>query len=221
MSRRRADLKLSAEGEVEGTVEYLFTGHAAAEERARYESITAAQMEEDWKARMSRFGDPTISKFEMVQKDDASLPLIVRMNVSATGFCARTGKRILLEPAFFEHNGVSRFTEVNRKWDVYFHYAFSEDDEVTIELPEGWELDKPTAPRSSKLSEIGNYEAKVRVTTDKRKVLYSRKFSWGDASLLVIPAKSYAGVKAIFDFVHEQDHHVLTLTRGGPANASN
>ena len=220
MRKRIANLKLSADGEIEGTLEYLFTGHVAADERNRYDNKTPAEIEEDWKARLGIYGAPSISKFEMAQKDDASLPLVVRMEFSAQGFCARTGKRILLEPGFFEHNSRAQFTETNRKADIYFHYAYSEDDEVTIELPEGWELDKPSAPKSSKLSEVGNYEAKVRITADKRKVLYSRKFSWGSEGTLIIPGKNYAAVKNIFDFVQEQDHHVLTLRQEGAAGGN-
>jgi hypothetical protein len=214
-------LKLSEEGEIEGTLEYIYTGHLAAEERSRYENSTPAQIEEDWKARMGRFGSPTISDFQLLQKDDDTLPLIVRMKFSAPGYCARTSKRILMEPGFFEHNSRARFTEASRKWDVYFHYAYSEDDEVNIELPEGWELDKPTAPHSSKLSEVGNYDAKIRLTTDRRKVLYSRKFSWGNTGTLLIPAQNYSGVKNIFDFIQEQDHHVLTLLKQGGASGGN
>ena len=220
MRRRQARLKLSADGEIEGTIEYMFTGHVAAEERARYHSRTPAEIEEDWRGRLGRYGTPTISKFETTQIEDPAVPLIVKVELSAPGFCARTGKRILLEPSFFEHNSTARFTETNRKADIYFHYAYSEFDDVEIELPEGWELDKPSAPRSSKLSEAGEYEAKVRITTDKRKVLYSRRLSWGNPGTLIVPGNNYPLVKKIFDFVQEQDHHVLTLKQAGPASGN-
>ena len=215
MRKRDAKLKLNDEGEIEGTIEYIYTGHIAADERNRYEGKTTAEIEEDWKARLGNYGSPVMTDFQVLQKDDPELPMIVRMKITASGFCARTGKRILLEPAFFEHNSRTQFTETNRKYDIYFHYAYSEEDDVEIELPEGWVLDKPTAPTSSKLSDVGHYEAKVRVTTDKRKVLYSRKFSWGTQGTLIIPGKNYSNVKNIFDFVQEQDHHVLTLTQEG------
>ena len=218
---RHANLKLNEEGEIEGTLEYIFTGHIAAEERRRYENETPAAIEEDWKARMGRYGSPTISDFQILQKDDATLPLVVRMKLSAQGYCARTSKRILMEPAFFEHNSTAQFPEATRKWDIYFHYAYTEDDDVTIELPEGWELDKPSAPTSSKLSDVGNYKVRLQVTSDKKKVMYSRKFSWGGKGTLVIPAQNYKGVKQVFDFVQEQDHHVLTLLKQGGASGGN
>ena len=205
---------------IEGKIEYIYTGHIAADERNRYQNMTPAQIEEDWKSRLGQFGTPSISGFEMTQKDDVSLPLVVSMNISAPGYCARTSKRILMEPGFFEHNSTARFAEVTRKWDVYFHYAYSEDDEVTMELPDGWDLDQPTAPSSSKISNIGSYDVKIRTTTDRRKVIYTRKFAWGNNATLLIPATDYPSVKKIFDFVQEQDHHVLTLKREGASGAA-
>ena len=56
------------------------------------------------------------------------------------------------------------------------------DDEVIIELPEGWDLDEPVAPASSKLGEVGGYAVEVRKTTDGRKLIYRRRFDWGRES---------------------------------------
>lgn len=218
---RSAEMKLTEEGDLEGKLEFLYTGHIAGEERRRYEGKTASEIEEDWKARMGQFGSPTISKFEMSQKDDASLPLIVRMNISIPAYAARTGKRVLLEPGFFEHNSTARFAEATRKWDVYFHFAYSETDDVSIELPPGWELDNPSAPRSSKLSNVGIYTVKLKTSKDQRKIFYSRAFTWGLDGTLIFPAKNYALLKTIFDYVQGQDHHVLTLKRQGATPSAN
>jgi hypothetical protein len=219
--RRSATMKLTEEGDLEGTLEYLYTGHIAGEERRRYEGKTPSEIEEDWKIRMGQFGSPTISKFEVAQKDDATLPLIVRMNISIPGYAARTGKRILLEPCFFEHNSTARFAEATRKWDVYFHFAYSEGDDVSIELPAGWELDKPSAPLSSKLSNVGDYQIKLSTSKDQRKIFYRRAFTWGTDGTLVFPAKTYDGLKTVFGFVQAQDHHVLTLKRQGVTPSAN
>src|SRR5262249_15916358 len=97
--------------------------------------------------------------------------MVVRHKVTVPGYATRTGKRILLQPPFFERNYSPRFTETNRKWDIYFDYGRSEDDQVTIELPEGWELDQPMAPVSTKLGEVGNYSVEVRKTVDGRKLI--------------------------------------------------
>jgi hypothetical protein len=131
--------------------------------------------------------------------------------VTVPGYATRTGKRILLPPAFFQRNIGPRFTESNRKWDIYFDYGWSEDDEVTIDIPDGWELDDPVTPQSSQIQGMGEYSVKVLKTKDGRKLIYQRKFDWGRNMNLLVPAKSYESVKKVFDFVQEQDGYTISL----------
>src|SRR5262249_9816769 len=143
VKQRRGAFKLSDDGSLEGSVQYTYTGHEAHTQKNRYEEMTAAQQEEEWKQSLqNRFSTAEISDFEMKDNLDQFKPMVVRHKVTVPGYATRTGKRILLQPAFFERNYSPRFTETNRKWDIYFDYGWSEDDEVTIELPEGWELDQ-------------------------------------------------------------------------------
>jgi Cu/Ag efflux pump CusA len=121
----------------------------------------------------------------------------------------------LLQPAFFQRNLPPRFTGSTRKWDLYFDYGWSEDDEVTIDLPEGWELDQPMAPVSTNLGEVGKYAVEVRKTRDGKKLIYRRQFEWGRQNRLLLAAKAYPQVKAVFDFVQEQDGYTIALKAAG------
>jgi hypothetical protein len=210
--RHRGTFKLQDNGTLEGTVEYLYTGHAGRDEKFQFEEMSAAQQEEDWKKSLKdRLSTSEISGFEMKNVTDPIQPLIVKHQVTVSGYATRTGKRILLQPAFFQRNFSPRFTESNRKWDIYFDYGWSEDDEVTIEIPEGWELDDPVAPKSTEIQNVGEYAVKVLKTKDGRKLIYQRKFDWGRNMNLLMPAKSYESVKKIFDFVQEQDGYTISL----------
>jgi hypothetical protein len=137
--------------------------------------------------------------------------MIVRHKITVPGYATRTGKRILLQPAFFQRNVAPRFTDSKRKFDVYFDYGWSEDDEVTIDLPEGWQLDLPVAPKGTKLGDVGSYSVEVRKTTDGRKLIYRRNFEWAREGRLLLPVTAYPQVKAAFDFVQEQDGYTVAL----------
>jgi hypothetical protein len=152
-----------------------------------------------------------ISAFEIKDVSDPEKPMVVRHNIKVPGYATVTGKRIFLTPAFFQRNVAPRFTGSKRKWDLYFDYGWAEDDEVTISLPEGWELDQPVKPASTNLGEVGSYAAEVRKTEDGRKLIYHRRFDWGRENRLLIPAKAYPQVKAAFDFVQEQDGYTIAL----------
>jgi hypothetical protein len=210
--RHRGTFKLLDNGTLEGTVEYLYTGHACRDEKFQFEEMSTSQQEEDWKKSLKeRLSTVEISGFEMKNATDPIQPLIVKHQVNVPGYATRTGKRILLQPAFFQRNVGPRFTESTRKWDVYFDYGWSEDDEVTIEIPEGWELDDPVAPKNTEIQNVGEYVVKVLKTKDGRKLIYQRKFDWGRNMNLLMPAKAYDSVKKIFDFVQEQDGYTISL----------
>jgi Domain of Unknown Function with PDB structure (DUF3857)/Transglutaminase-like superfamily len=218
MRRRRGTFKLSADGSLDGVVQYTYTGHEAHSQKSRYEEMTAVQQEEEWKKSLqNRFNTAEISEFEMKDNLDAFKPMMVKHKVTVPGYATRTGKRILLQPAFFERNYSPRFTETNRKWDIYFDYGWAEDDEVTIDLPEGWELDQPVAPVSTRLADVGNYSVEVRKTVDGRTLIYKRRFEWGFDKKVLLPVKAYPVVKQIFEFVQQQDDYTIALKAAGDA----
>ena len=214
---RRATFRLLEDGGIEGSIRYTYTGHVAHTQKERYEEMTAAQQEEDWKEGLqARLSTAEMSDFTVQDFTDAAKPFVVQHKISVPGYAVRTGKRILLQPAFFQRNLGPRFTGSTRKYDLYFNYGWAEDDEVTIELPEGWELDQPVMPKSSTFGKVGGYTVDVRKTTDGRKVIYSRKFEWGNEGQVLLPADSYAQVKKIFDFVQEQDGYTISLKQAAP-----
>jgi uncharacterized protein DUF3857/transglutaminase superfamily protein len=210
--QRRGVFQLTEDGTLEGTLTYTYTGHVARQQKNYYEEMTAAQQEEDWKKSLqSRLNTAELSDFKIQNADDPAKPMVVTHKVSVPGYATRTGKRLLLQPAFFEHNQAPRFAESTRKWDVYFDYGWSEEDDVTITLPEGWQLDQPDAPKSSKFGPVGSYIIEVQKTTDGRQLIYRRHFEWGSGGNVLIPVANYAQIKTIFDFMQEQDNYTISL----------
>jgi hypothetical protein len=130
----------------------------------------------------------------------------------------RTGKRLLVQPAFFEKNLAALFTDSKRKWNIYFDYPGSEDDQVSIELPEGWELDQPVVPSPSVFKDVGAYNVAVAKTPDGRKIVYRRKFDWGRNMNIILPASAYDSLKKILDFVQQQDSFTVTLKAAADAH---
>ena len=209
---RRARFKLLEDGTIEGDVSYTYTGHVARDQKIHYEEMTPAQQEEDWKqSLLTRLNTAEMSNFTIKDVTDPLKPLVVQHKVNVPGYATRTGKRILLQPAFFQRNIAPRFTEAARKWDLYFNYAWEEEDDVTFELPEGWELDQPVAPGSSSLGNAGSYKVELRRAADGRTLTYHRHFEMGRDMNLLLPAAEYLKVKKVFDFVQEQDNFAVTL----------
>ena len=101
-----------------------------------------------------------------------------------------------------------------RKYPVYFHYPWSEDDTIAIELPAGFTLDNPEAPASLKVGEVGKYEVKVGATNDGRMLQYKRTLFFGCGGNLLFTTDNYAQLKQAFDILHQRDNQAITLRQG-------
>ena len=210
--QRRGNFKLREDGSLEGTVQYTFTGHVAREEKVRFEDLTPPKREEEWqKSIQARLNTAEISDLEMQNVSDPVKPMIIQHKLTVPGYATHTGKRILFQPAFFQYNLPARFTETKRRWPLYFDYSWAEDDEVTIDLPEGWDLDQPVRPNGAKLGDVGIYTVEVRKTLDGRKLIYRRQFDWGRDGKLLMPAALYPEVKSVFDYIQQQDNYTIAL----------
>lgn len=215
---RHGDFKLLPDGSLEGTVRYTYTGHAGRGQKSYYEDMTPAQQEEDWKKDIQeRLNTAELADFRMPDVTDPYKPFVVEHKVTVPAYATRTGKRILLQPAYFQRNASAIFTDTTRKWDIYFSYGWVEDDEINIDLPEGWELDQPVKPISTNIADVGNYSVEVRKTVDGRRLIYRRKFVWGTNKRIIFPVEAYPKMKQIFDFVQEQDGYTIALKAAGDA----
>ena len=210
--KRIAKLRLSEDGTIEGDVTVEYFGHLGVERKEWDDEESPAQREETLresiKARMStaELADITIENVT-----DPLKPYTYKYKIKVPGYAQRTGKRLFLQPAFFQYGVRPLFTTSTRKHDVYFNYPWSEEDEVTVDLPEGFSLDSADAPAPFSSAPITEYKPSASVSKDGRTVIYRRKFYFGGGGNILFPVTSYGQLKTYFDQLHKQDNHILTL----------
>lgn len=214
MKRRIAKLKLTEDGSLEGEVRISYTGHFAVEMKEDNDDDTPEQRETKLRDSIKGRLGGELSDIKIESANDPLKPFAYSYKVRVPGFAERTGKRIFLQPAFFQKNVAALFPTQNRQNDVYFHFPWMEMDDVEIELPEGYDLDNAEAPGSLNFGESGHYKTELGVTKDKKTLVYRRDFKF---QLLMIPKASYPALKRIFDAVHHADNHAITLKQGGAA----
>ncbi|HVG21287.1 MAG TPA: DUF3857 domain-containing protein [Blastocatellia bacterium] len=221
LQRRTAKLRLGEDGTLEGDVQMEYSGHYAVEKKLRNEGHSPADRErllrEQVKEQMST---AELSQIRIENVTDPVKPFACAFHVRVPGYAQRTGKRLFLQPGFFQRGVLPRFPASGRTHGVYFRYPWSESDEIAIELPAGFELDNAESIGSMPLSDAGKYEAIVGITKDKRTLVYKRNFVFGSNGRLFFPAGDYGQLKRIYDVVHELDNHTITLKQGA-ANQPN
>jgi hypothetical protein len=212
--RKVARLTLAEDGSMEGELELSYTGHAGIDVKNLYEDLTPEKRLERVKELYTgTFPEAQVNEIKIDEFTDPEKPFRYTCRIKVPGYAQRTGRRLLFQPAFFQVGRKPRFPESNRRYDVFFDYPWHEQDEVTIEMPLGWQLDHPEAPPGAPLGKTGEYKVNLTLAAGGTKLVYKRDFIFGRESILSFPQKSYPAIKKAFDFIHEQDNHMLSLRR--------
>ena len=210
--QRIAELKLSATGDVEGDLRELYWGNESIGWRIEHAHQNTAELEDFVRTRTKeRFPEFEISNIKVTISPDAKLPVGVSYHLLVKGYAQRTGKRLFLRPGFFTAGRRAFFTEANRSNDVYFDYPWSEEDTVDVRLPEGFQLDHPERPAPFEIKPVVKYGVNISIENPGNTLLYRRSCMFGGESIPIFAPKNYAVLKTVFDRVHSDDDHMITL----------
>jgi hypothetical protein len=132
--------------------------------------------------------------------------------VRIPNYSQKTGKRLFLQPGFFEYGAEALFSSASRKYDIFFRYPWSENDRVEIQMPTGFALDNADAPAPLKDNQgIGSLDIDIGVDNAKNILVYDRKFHFGGGNNTLFPSTSYPAIKALFDAFQKAETHTVTL----------
>jgi hypothetical protein len=222
MEKRTAKLRLLEDGTLEGDVNVEYTGHLAFDKKELNDDDSQAQREETLRDSVkARLSTAEVSDISIENVTDPIKPFVYSYHIRVPGYSQRTGKRIFLQPAFFEHGVGPLFSNSERKNSVYFHYPWLEEDEVTIDLPAGYALDNPDAPAPLNAGAVSGYTPRISVTKDGKRLVYKRRFFFGGGGSILFPVGTYADLKALFDEVNKGDNHTITLKQTAATASSN
>lgn len=213
VAKRTGKFKLLEDGTLEGNVKIEYTGQIGYEQRLSSYESSAAKREEDLKEAIKKqVSTAEISGIGIENITDSQKPFTVQYKVSIPNYAQKTGKRIFLQPGFFEYGKSPLFSTAERKYDIYFHYPWSEQDRIEIELPKGFELDNAERPAPvADNQRIGSHAVDIRFDPQTNILLYERKFHFGGGNMYFFPVASYQALKGMFDAFHKADAHTITL----------
>ena len=208
---RKAKLTLSADGAIEGDVDLQYSGHSARERRYELRGESDERRLASYKDELTKeYPDAEITDVRIENASDPEKPLGMHYHVKGPGYAQRTGKRILLQPFFFERGAVPMFSASERKYPVFFPYAWTEHDSVTFELPAGFALDNADAPAPLNFGPPGSYDVKI-MTRGARELILQRDFTFGKEGRILYAAEVYPKLKTIFDEIQKRDDHTISL----------
>jgi hypothetical protein len=213
LSKRTGKFKLLEDGTLEGFIRVEHNGQQATSRRRDMFEKSPAEREEilkkSWKQSVSA---AEISDFSMENFSDPSKPYTYSFKVRVPNYAQKTGKRLFLQPGFFEYGSTPLFSAEGRKYSIYFDFPWSENDEIEIELPKNFEADSLEPPGSVNESKgIGSLKIQIDLPKDTNVLKYSRQFYFGGNGNILFPAGAYKPLKVLFDAFHKADTHTISL----------
>jgi Domain of Unknown Function with PDB structure (DUF3857) len=214
VKRRVAMLRLLEDGTLEGDMTLTFTGHWGQFFKNQEDADAPADREKALKDLMAeRLPGAEITNVAVENVTDPSQPYTCKWHMRMPGYAQRTGSRLFVAPAVFQHGLGPTFPETTRHSDIYFQFGWMEDDHVTIAVPEGFTLEAPERPAPMNAS-FGNYDVQIGLNNSGREMVFRRRLTVGQSNLLLLPRDQYPAVKSFFDHVDESDARALVLRQG-------
>ena len=213
VAKRTGKFKLLEDGTLEGTVRLEHTGHLALDYRLENYDESAGKLEGNIKEEVkNRISTAEISNVSIENLNESSKPFIYSYSVRIPNYAQKTGKRLFLQPGFFEYGVNPLFSTEARKYDIYFHYPWSEKDEIQIELPKGFSLDNADSPGMlADPKKIGLLDIYIGISKEANSLVYKRNFHFGGGGNTLFPASVYQPLKNLFDSFQKADSHTITL----------
>ena len=212
-TRRTGRFKLLEDGSLEGVVVEELNGQNALNYRLANFDESAAKLEENIRESLKqRMSTAEVTSASVENLEDHSKPLTHRYTIRIPNYAQKTGKRLFLQPSFFEYGNKPIFSSSSRKFDVYFRYPWSENDDVQIDLPKGFELDNADAPEGlADSGKISSLAVKIMFDKTNNRLQYQRDFYFGGNGRILFPSASYSALKGLWDGFHKIDSHTISL----------
>jgi len=213
---RKAKLTLSDAGDMEGKLTVTFTGlegmyrrveeiHSDDPERKKY-------LEDEVKEYI-----PAAAEIDLTNQPDwksSSQPLVAEFNVKIPGWVSGAGRRALLPVGLFSATEKHIFEHTNRVHPIYFEFPLEKVDDVTINLPLGWQVQSLPQPQNQN-GHVVAYNLKAE--NDASSLHLTRKVT---VDFLMIDVKYYPALRNFFQVVRTGDEEQIVL-QPGTASATN
>jgi hypothetical protein len=213
---RVGQLKLLETGDVVGKLTLSYTGlvamyhrleehHADDVERKKYlEELVTEQI-------------PVVAEAELTNKPDwksSETPLVSEFSVKIPGWTSNAGRRVLLPAAIFTAGERGVFEHANRVHPIYFAYPYEKADDVTIELPDGWQVSSLPLEQDQD-GRVILYKLKAEKAPGTLRLRRAMTFN-----VLLVDQNYYGAMRSFFQTVRNGDGEQVVLDPGG-AHASN
>ena len=204
---RKADLKLTQEGSLEGKLKVTYSGLEAMYRRLEQRNEDEAQRKKSLEDDV-RYMIPASIEVELANKPDWSSSdpkLVAEFDLKVPGWASGAGRRALMPVGIFGAQEKHTCEHATRVHPMYFHYASEKVDNVTIELPLGWQVSSVPKPQTDD-AKLLLYAIKVENNNGTLHVERRMK-----SELITLEPKFYPTLRKFYESVRTADEEQIVL----------
>jgi hypothetical protein len=209
----KADFKMTPEGDLEGKVTATYTGLEAQwrrlEEGNQDDTERKKFLEDDVKNAVPAGSEVELGKPPEWSASDA--PLVAEFSVKLPGWASSAGRRMVVPTSFFTAGTKHMFEHADRVWPVYFRFPYQIVDDVTVQLPDGWQVESLPQEEARDLKAA---EYSFKVEKSKSSVHLQRMFR---SELVMLPKENYPTLRTFFQLIKSRDEQQVVMAPGAAA----
>jgi hypothetical protein len=220
-TRRTAVATLDAAGTLKGEITVEFKDQEALQRRLDAIDTDEAGRNRDIEAEV-RDWLPSGASIKLTSAqgwDGTDAPLVAHFSLEFPAYASAAGKRLLMPAFLFQAKQGDAFKHAERKYPVYFPYAFSEFDNVTFNLPSGFSPESVPGKQDADLAVTVKEHGPARVASFQSIGQFDGAHLVTQRALLFngvyIPVEMYPDTKTFFNKVQAADEQQSVLQSGG------
>jgi transglutaminase-like putative cysteine protease len=203
----KAALKLSETGDLEGKLTLTLTGLEAMKGRDEERDDDEAARKKYLEDRI-KYYVPAAAEVELTNHPDwnnPEVPLVAEFDLKVPGWASGVGHRVLVPVGLFSGTEKHVFEHAGRVHPIYIQFPFQKIDDVTLEIPPGWQVAN-LPPPFKKDEHIILYS--MTAENQNGKLHLQRTL---DVKLLLLQTEYYGALRNFFQQVRTGDEQQIVL----------
>ena len=203
---RNVNAVIDEKGDLKVDIHTRFTGIQQENAHGLLHGATSKQKEE-YLNRSISLPTYSVQKFDYAETKGAIPVIDETLSLTCPNYASISGKRLFVQPNFFNRSGNKLSNEEKRKYDIEFVTPYIDVDTINISLPNGYTVE--STPKAVDLQNAyGSYSISFKVSNNSIIVLRRNQRNSGR-----FPAAEYEKVAAYFNEIYKADRSRIVLIK--------
>lgn len=201
-----ADFTLSPEGALSGSLKRTSAG-LQYDDRFHMARLSAEDLNKSYKKRFSHLNGLNLKKADL-KNDSDNIVLTEELQVEVPSYGSNSGGRLIFAINAFNQVSYVPVRYRNRKMPLEVDYGYTDQDEITINLPEGYAVE--ALPQNVTFAEkFGEYKAEYTLA-DKNRLLLKRTIKLNEG---LYPKEDYEKYREFRDKIARSENAKAVLVK--------